>query len=62
MISGHLQEMMGYVSYFTFVMAATIPSFLATWFVPFHNDDGMGTDTAALRSDPSPASSAAQGS
>jgi PAT family beta-lactamase induction signal transducer AmpG len=61
MISGHLQEMMGYVSYFTFVMAATIPSFLATWFVPFHNDDGMGTDTAALRSDPSPASSAAQG-
>jgi PAT family beta-lactamase induction signal transducer AmpG len=62
MISGHLQEMMGYVSYFTFVMVATIPSFLATWFVPFHNDDGMGADAASFKSDPSPASSAAQGS
>ena len=39
-ISGHLQEMMGYVSYFVFVMAATVPSFLATWFAPFHHDDG----------------------
>ncbi len=41
-ISGHLQEMMGYVGYFVFVMVATIPSFLATWFAPFHHDDGMG--------------------
>jgi PAT family beta-lactamase induction signal transducer AmpG len=41
-ISGHLQEMMGYVSYFVFVMIATIPSFLATWFAPFNHDDGMG--------------------
>ena len=32
-ISGHLQEMMGYVGYFVLVMVATIPSFLATWFV-----------------------------
>jgi len=40
--SGHLQEMMGYVGYFVFVMIATIPSFLATWFAPFHHDDGMG--------------------
>ena len=39
-VSGHLQEMMGYVSYFVFVMVATIPSFLATWFAPFHHDDG----------------------
>ncbi|KQQ97023.1 MFS transporter [Massilia sp. Leaf139] len=39
-ISGHLQEMMGYVSYFVFVMVATIPSFLATWFAPFPHDDG----------------------
>jgi len=39
-ISGHLQEMMGYVGYFTLVMAATIPSFLATWFAPFYHDDG----------------------
>ncbi|WP_296947938.1 MFS transporter [uncultured Massilia sp.] len=41
--SGHLQEMMGYVGYFVFVMVATIPSFLATWFAPFHHDDGMGS-------------------
>jgi PAT family beta-lactamase induction signal transducer AmpG len=55
MVSGHLQEMMGYVSYFGFVMVATIPSFLATWFAPFHHDDGSapeetaapGSDTAA---------------
>jgi PAT family beta-lactamase induction signal transducer AmpG len=40
MISGHLQEAMGYVSYFVFVMVATIPSFLACWFAPFHHDDG----------------------
>jgi PAT family beta-lactamase induction signal transducer AmpG len=39
-VSGHLQEMMGYVSYFVFVMAATIPSFLATWYAPFYHDDG----------------------
>jgi PAT family beta-lactamase induction signal transducer AmpG len=39
-ISGHLQELLGYVSYFVFVMIATIPSFLATWFAPFHHGDG----------------------
>lgn len=57
-LSGHLQEAMGYVSYFVFVMVATIPSFLACWFAPFHHDDGSG-GTERLRSDPSPASSAA---
>ncbi|MET3106405.1 PAT family beta-lactamase induction signal transducer AmpG [Oxalobacteraceae bacterium GrIS 2.11] len=35
-VSGHLQQMLGYVHYFIFVMAATIPSFLVTWFAPFH--------------------------
>jgi PAT family beta-lactamase induction signal transducer AmpG len=39
-LSGHLQERMGYVSYFVFVMVATIPSFLACWFAPFHHGDG----------------------
>ncbi len=38
-ISGHLQQMLGYVSYFVVVMAATIPSFLVTWFAPFHHKD-----------------------
>lgn len=56
-LSGHLQEAMGYVSYFVFVMVATIPSFLACWFAPFHHDDGGAGQE--LRSDPSPASSAA---
>ncbi len=37
-VSGHLQEMLGYVHYFVFVMIATIPSFLATWFAPFYQD------------------------
>jgi PAT family beta-lactamase induction signal transducer AmpG len=40
------------VSYFGFVMVATIPSFLATWFAPFHHDDGSALDeTAAPGSD-----------
>jgi len=34
-VSGHLQEALGYVHYFGLVMVATIPSFLATWFAPF---------------------------
>jgi PAT family beta-lactamase induction signal transducer AmpG len=63
-LSGHMQERMGYVSYFVFVMVATVPSFLACWFAPFHHDDGGVRDEnedapEALRSDPSPASSAA---
>lgn len=37
MASGHLQQMMGYMGYFVFVMAATIPSFLICWFAPFHH-------------------------
>jgi len=42
MVSGALQQIMGYVGYFVFVMAATIPSFLICWFAPFyvkHNTD-----------------------
>jgi PAT family beta-lactamase induction signal transducer AmpG len=41
-LSGYLQEAMGYVSYFVFVMVATIPSFLACWFAPFHHAEGSG--------------------
>lgn len=37
-VSGHLQQMMGYVSYFAVAMAATIPSFLVTWRAPFHHN------------------------
>lgn len=38
-ISGHLQQLLGYTSYFTFVMIATIPSFLVCWFAPFHQKE-----------------------
>lgn len=47
-ISGHLQETMGYVAYFVFVMVATIPSFVATWYAPFHQDDGMNAAAPAV--------------
>lgn len=39
-LSGYLQEAMGYINYFVFVMVATIPSFLASWFAPFHHAEG----------------------
>ncbi|WP_323144300.1 MFS transporter [Massilia phyllosphaerae] len=53
-VSGHLQEWMGYVGYFAFVMVATIPSFLATWFVPFNHraDEGPAVDAGRLVEDP----------
>ncbi|RYY04962.1 MAG: MFS transporter [Gammaproteobacteria bacterium] len=35
-LSGHLQEYLGYVHYFIFVMVATIPSFLVCWYAPFN--------------------------
>ena len=38
-LSGHLQQQLGYVSYFAFVMAATIPSFIVTWRAPFHHEE-----------------------
>ncbi len=38
-VSGHLQVSMGYVSYFIFVMVATIPSFLACWYAPFYQEE-----------------------
>lgn len=36
MVSGLLQQKMGYIGYFVFVMLATIPSFIICWFAPFH--------------------------
>ncbi len=44
-VSGHLQVSMGYVSYFTFVMVATIPSFLACWYAPFYQADDAAATT-----------------
>lgn len=36
MVSGYMQQAMGYVGYFVFVMLATIPSFVICWLAPFH--------------------------
>ncbi len=38
-LSGHLQQYLGYINYFIFVMLATIPSFLVCWYAPFHIKD-----------------------
>jgi len=38
-ISGYLQQRLGYIDYFVFVMVATIPSFLSCWLAPFHNKE-----------------------
>lgn len=39
MISGYLSDMLGYKVFFIWVLLATIPSFLAAWFVPFGHPD-----------------------
>jgi PAT family beta-lactamase induction signal transducer AmpG len=47
-VSGYLQESMGYVSFFVFVMIATIPSFIATFIAPFNHSDGVSDIAPAL--------------
>ncbi|MFZ6758675.1 MFS transporter [Undibacterium sp. Ji50W] len=42
-ISGHLQQLLGYTHYFIFVMLATIPSFAVCWFAPFHHKEDRST-------------------
>jgi PAT family beta-lactamase induction signal transducer AmpG len=37
MISGFVSDFLGYRDFFVWVMVATIPSFLITWFVPFRD-------------------------
>lgn len=39
MLSGWVSDMLGYSAYFIFVLIATVPAFLVTWFVPFSYDD-----------------------
>jgi len=36
MVSGYISDFLGYKYFFLWVMVATIPSFLAAWFVPFN--------------------------
>src|SRR3990172_8207771 len=44
MVSGFVSDFLGYSDFFIWVMIATIPSFLITWFVPFRD---TGTDEPA---------------
>jgi PAT family beta-lactamase induction signal transducer AmpG len=44
MVSGHLQQSMGYVSYFWLVMVATVPSFIVTWYAPFHHEEARTSE------------------
>ena len=44
MISGYLSAWLGYKHFFIFVMIATIPALLITWFVPFTHDDQKKAD------------------
>lgn len=39
MMSGYLSDVLGYRNFFIWVMIATIPAFLVTWFVPFTYPD-----------------------
>ena len=39
MLSGFLSDLLGYKDFFIWVIVATIPSFLATWFVPFRETE-----------------------
>lgn len=39
MLSGWVSDWLGYSAYFIFVLVATVPAFLITWFVPFKYDD-----------------------
>jgi PAT family beta-lactamase induction signal transducer AmpG len=39
MLSGFISDAIGYKSFFIFVLFATIPAFLITYFVPFTYDD-----------------------
>lgn len=39
MISGYFSDLLGYRSFFIYVLIATIPAFLMTYFIPFTYDD-----------------------
>lgn len=48
MVSGFVSDWLGYKDFFAFVLIATIPAFLITWFVPFaHADVNKQVDEAS---------------
>ncbi len=44
MVSGYVSDFLGYQGFFLWVLAATIPSFFVTWFVPLRSVDEMEHD------------------
>ncbi len=40
-VSGFLSDMLGYESFFLWVMVFTLPAFLVTWFVPFTHEEQL---------------------
>jgi PAT family beta-lactamase induction signal transducer AmpG len=46
MVSGWLQELMGYRTFFFWVMAATIPSFIVAALIPLRGDFGRREDVS----------------
>ena len=47
MLSGFVSDWLGYRGFFIWVMFATIPSFLMTWFVPFRDTESPDQQPAA---------------
>lgn len=45
MMSGYLSDKLGYQNFFIWVLIATIPAFLITWFVPFTYKDNKAKKT-----------------
>jgi PAT family beta-lactamase induction signal transducer AmpG len=43
MVSGWLQELLGYQNFFIWILVATIPSFLVVWAVPLDRDFGKSS-------------------
>jgi PAT family beta-lactamase induction signal transducer AmpG len=42
MVSGFVSDYLGYRTFFIWVLVATIPSFLVTWFIPFRDTESDG--------------------
>ena len=44
MVSGYLSDLLGYRNFFIYVLIATIPAFLITYFIPFTYDDSKNNN------------------
>ena len=51
MLSGYLSDWLGYKDFFIYVLIATIPAFLITYFIPFTYDDSKKEQVAELPSE-----------